>query len=113
MFSLLSGVPGFDEVRQFARKVDTARHQGVPDGCILELDLQNAAIALPSDLWDKPAGESATASLAASVSGEGAIRLDALELDWNSQIEQFEQLVFNQSARTEYHAINKQSVSLL
>lgn len=42
MFSLLSGVPGFDEVRQFARKVDTARHQGVPDGCILELDLQSA-----------------------------------------------------------------------
>ncbi len=40
-------------------------------------------------------------------------RLDALELDWNSQIEQFEQLVFNQSARTEYHAINKQSISLL
>ena len=43
----------------------------------LELDLQNTAIALPADLWDKPAGEPATASLAASVSGEGAIRLDA------------------------------------
>ncbi len=42
MFSLLSGVPGLDDVRQFARKVDTARHQGVPDGCILELDLQSA-----------------------------------------------------------------------
>ncbi|AFM15778.1 signal peptide peptidase SppA, 67K type [Mycolicibacterium chubuense NBB4] len=42
MFSLLSGVPGFDEVRQLARKVDTARHQGVPHGCILELDLQSA-----------------------------------------------------------------------
>ncbi|MDG4663962.1 signal peptide peptidase SppA [Mycobacterium sp. 236(2023)] len=42
MFSLLSGVPGFDEVRQIVRKVDTARHQGVPDGCILELDLQSA-----------------------------------------------------------------------
>lgn len=42
MFSLLSGVPGFDDVRQFARKVDTARHQGVPDGCILELDLRSA-----------------------------------------------------------------------
>lgn len=47
----------------------------------LELDLQNTAIALPADLWDKPAGEPATASLAASVSGEGAIRLDALELN--------------------------------
>lgn len=42
MLALLSGVPGFDEVRQFARKVDTARHQGVPDGCVLELDLQSA-----------------------------------------------------------------------
>ncbi|WNG88711.1 signal peptide peptidase SppA [Mycobacterium sp. ITM-2016-00317] len=42
MFSLLSGLPGFDDVRDLARKVDTARHQGVPDGCILELDLQAA-----------------------------------------------------------------------
>ncbi|UXA18951.1 signal peptide peptidase SppA [Mycobacterium sp. SMC-4] len=42
MHSLLSGLPGFDDVRQLARKVDTARHQGVPDGCILELDLQSA-----------------------------------------------------------------------
>ena len=42
MLSLLSGVPGFDDVREFARKVDTARHQGVPDGCILELDLTSA-----------------------------------------------------------------------
>ncbi len=40
MFSLLPGVPGFDDVRALARKVDTARHHGVPDGCILELDLQ-------------------------------------------------------------------------
>lgn len=42
MFSLLTGVPGFDDVRELVRKVDTARHQGVPDGCILELDLQSA-----------------------------------------------------------------------
>lgn len=42
MLSLLSGVPGIDEVRSLVRKVDTARHQGVPDGCILELDLQSA-----------------------------------------------------------------------
>lgn len=41
MFSLLSGVPGTDELRAIARKVDTARHQGVPDGCVLELDLQS------------------------------------------------------------------------
>ncbi|MBX7432114.1 signal peptide peptidase SppA [Mycobacterium sp. Y57] len=42
MFSLLSGVPGFDDVRGLIKRVDTARHQGVPDGCILELDLQSA-----------------------------------------------------------------------
>ncbi len=42
MISALSGVPGLDDIRQLARKVDTARHQGVPDGCILELDLQHA-----------------------------------------------------------------------
>lgn len=41
MFSLLSGFPGGDEFRAIARKVDTARHQGVPDGCVLELDLQS------------------------------------------------------------------------
>ena len=40
MISVLSGVPGFVDVRELARKVDTARHQGVPDGCILEIDLQ-------------------------------------------------------------------------
>ncbi|MGD9619940.1 MAG: signal peptide peptidase SppA [Mycolicibacterium sp.] len=41
MFSLLPSVPGIDDVRALARKVDTARHHGVPDGCILELDLQS------------------------------------------------------------------------
>jgi protease-4 len=41
MFSLLSGIPGTDELRAFARKVDTARHHGVPEGCVLELDLQS------------------------------------------------------------------------
>jgi protease-4 len=40
MFSLLSGIPGPDELRAFARNVDTARHHGVPGGCVLELDLQ-------------------------------------------------------------------------
>lgn len=43
MFAFLPGVP--DEVRGFmkagARKIDTARHHGVPSGCVLELDLQS------------------------------------------------------------------------
>lgn len=42
MFSFLPALPGVDDVRTLARKVDTARHHGVPDGCILELDLQSA-----------------------------------------------------------------------
>ncbi len=41
MFSLLPGIPGTDELRAIARKVDTARHHGVPGGCVLELDLQS------------------------------------------------------------------------
>ena len=41
MFNLLSDVPGTNELRAIARKVDTARHHGVPSGCILELDLQS------------------------------------------------------------------------
>jgi protease-4 len=41
MFSLLSGVPGFDDIRELARRVDTARHHGVPDGVILEFDVQS------------------------------------------------------------------------
>lgn len=39
-------------------------------------------------------------------------RLDALELRWDSQIEQFEQLVLNQSPKVGYYATNKQSRSL-
>ncbi len=42
MSAFLPGVP--DDLRGFlktgARKIDTARHHGVPNGCILELDLQ-------------------------------------------------------------------------
>ncbi|MDT5092826.1 MAG: protease [Mycobacterium sp.] len=45
MFSFLSGIPGADDLRTLARRVDTARHHGVPDGCVLELDLQ----ALPQE----------------------------------------------------------------
>ncbi|MGB0970859.1 MAG: signal peptide peptidase SppA [Mycobacterium sp.] len=43
MFSFLPGVPGAD-VRALAQKVDTARHHGIPNGCILELDLQSAPV---------------------------------------------------------------------
>ena len=39
MFDFLPGVPGLDDLRAVGRKVDTARHHGVPSGCVLELDL--------------------------------------------------------------------------
>ena len=39
MFSFLPPVPGLDDLRSLGRKVDTARHHGVPNGCVLELDL--------------------------------------------------------------------------
>ncbi len=39
MFSFLPSIPGADDLRSLARKVDTARHHGVPNGCVLELDL--------------------------------------------------------------------------
>jgi protease IV len=42
MFSFLPDPPGIDDVRAFARRVDTARHKGVPNGCVLELDLRAA-----------------------------------------------------------------------
>ena len=42
MFSFLPAVPGAEDVRALARRVDTARHHGIPNGCILELDLQSA-----------------------------------------------------------------------
>lgn len=41
MLSFLPGVPGVDDVRALVRRVDTARHHGVPSGCVLELDLQS------------------------------------------------------------------------
>ncbi len=40
MFSLLPGVPGLDDLRGVVRRIDTARHHGVPNGVVLELDLQ-------------------------------------------------------------------------
>jgi protease IV len=42
MFGFLPSLPGPDDLKALARKVDTARHNGVPDGCVLELDLQTA-----------------------------------------------------------------------
>ncbi|MEO3760860.1 signal peptide peptidase SppA [Mycobacterium sp. B14F4] len=39
MFAFLPGIPGPDDLRALARRVDTARHHGVPDGVVLELDL--------------------------------------------------------------------------
>ena len=42
MFIFLPDPPGIDDVRAFARRVDTARHHGVPKGCVLELDLRVA-----------------------------------------------------------------------
>ncbi|MBI3690318.1 MAG: signal peptide peptidase SppA [Mycolicibacterium aromaticivorans] len=40
MFAFLPAIPGADDLRDALRRIDTARHHGVPDGCILELDLQ-------------------------------------------------------------------------
>src|SRR6478735_303602 len=42
MFGFFPSLPGPDDLRSLVRKVDTARHNGVPDGCVLELDLQSA-----------------------------------------------------------------------
>jgi protease IV len=42
MFSFLPDPPGIDDIRAMARRVDTARHHGVPNGCVLELDLRMA-----------------------------------------------------------------------
>src|SRR5690242_18643651 len=39
MSLFLPGVPGADELRALVRRVDTARHHGVPGGCVLEFDL--------------------------------------------------------------------------
>jgi protease-4 len=41
MFAFLPSIPGVDEVRALAGRVDTARHHGVPNGCVLELDLRS------------------------------------------------------------------------
>lgn len=41
MFAFLPPIPGADDLRALVRRVDTARHHGVPNGCVLELDLQS------------------------------------------------------------------------
>ncbi len=41
MFAFLPGIPGADDIRDALRRIDTARHHGVPDGCILEFDVQS------------------------------------------------------------------------
>jgi protease IV len=40
MFAFLPPIPGTDDLRALVRRVDTARHHGVPNGVVLELDLQ-------------------------------------------------------------------------
>jgi protease IV len=45
MFAFLPSLPGFlnrtDDVRALANRVDTARHNGVPNGCVLEFNLRS------------------------------------------------------------------------
>ena len=40
MFGFLPSLPGVQDVRALAGRVDTARHHGVPNGCVLEFDLR-------------------------------------------------------------------------
>ncbi|MGH3957970.1 signal peptide peptidase SppA [Mycobacterium sp.] len=42
MFGFLPDPPGTADVRALVRRVDTARHRGIPKGCVLELDLHAA-----------------------------------------------------------------------
>src|SRR6201993_1914422 len=41
MFGFLPSIPGIDDVRALASRVDTARHHGVPNGCVLEFSLRS------------------------------------------------------------------------
>src|SRR6201993_622907 len=41
MFAFLPPIPGIDDVRALASRVDTARHHGVPNGCVLEFSLRS------------------------------------------------------------------------
>jgi protease-4 len=39
MFGFLPSVPGAEDVRALINRVDTARHHGIPSGCVLEFNL--------------------------------------------------------------------------
>jgi protease IV len=39
MFAFLPSIPGLDEARALVGRVDTARHHGIPSGCVLEINL--------------------------------------------------------------------------
>jgi protease IV len=41
MFGFLPPIPGIDDVRALVGRVDTARHHGVPNGCVLEFSLRS------------------------------------------------------------------------
>ena len=41
MFGFLPSLPGVDDVRGLVNRVDTARHHGVPNGCVPEFDLRS------------------------------------------------------------------------
>jgi protease-4 len=40
MFGLLPSVPGVADMRALVNRVDTARHHGIPSGCVLEFNLR-------------------------------------------------------------------------
>lgn len=92
------GVVAFDD----AAAAEHIRHE--ENGMKVPLDQDEAYIDCALRLADQP-------TLLDRVRAQA--RLDALEQSWSAQIEQFEQLVFNQTAKAGYHAVNKQSVSLL
>lgn len=41
MFAFLPTLPGLDDVRSLVNRVDTARHHGIPNGCVLEFSLRS------------------------------------------------------------------------
>jgi protease IV len=41
MFAFLPSLPGVNDVRALASRVDTARHHGIPNGCVLEFGLRS------------------------------------------------------------------------
>ncbi|AKN18128.1 protease IV, signal peptide peptidase [Mycobacterium haemophilum DSM 44634] len=41
MFAFLPPLPGIDDVRALANRVNTARHHGIPSGCVLEVNLRS------------------------------------------------------------------------